>query len=692
VAESLELARAALGWLRAHGETALLFAPPADGPAVAAGSLAGQVQAAGAPAAVARALLGEALLVAELPERPAAGAPPGRVWVTRSGEWMSAAGGVCGGAEAADRALAAAQGRRREVERLEAAIRELQIRLQRLEGERTAAGARRQELAAAAQAAGEEAARVRAETETARRAVERERQNAARADERQRRLAAESERLARERGAAQAQLEEAERAPATGGGPAGGAAELDAAAARAQAAEAAWRGQEAVVADLRVLGAQCERAAEGAAQEARRLAGAVAQLERECSTRLAAVGQLERELAALANPADAPDEAAVAATELESVRAALGAAAASRQEVAARAAAAARDARAFTDRRQELVERSHRAEIEHTAVEAERRRLADQWRECAAALAAGVEERPTEAATAAPAARGPADREGPPPDEAPPAPAVDPPGDAGEPDELTLDSLFRGWDARAAEEALARVPDPEAEVRRLRRQLRNLGAIRPDAVAEHARQSERYAFLTAQRQDLEAAREQVLAAIQEIDAASKETFQKAFVEIGAAFQEMFQQLFGGGHAELRLTDPDDVLETGIEVLVQPPGKRRQNLLLLSGGERALTATAMLFALLKIRPSPFVVMDEVDAPLDEANVARFGETLRAFAAKTQFIVVTHNRGTMEAVDTLYGVTMQERGVSRVLSCTLTDDLVRESEGRPVERERAGTAPS
>src|SRR5919204_1326888 len=136
---------------------------------------------------------------------------------------------------------------------------------------------------------------------------------------------------------------------------------------------------------------------------------------------------------------------------------------------------------------------------------------------------------------------------------------------------------------------------------------------------------------------------------------------------------MFRKLFGGGSTELRLTDPHDVLETGIEVMVQPPGKRRQNLLLLSGGERALTAAAMLFALLKIRPSPFCVLDEVDAALDEANVGRFSATLRDFSAKTQFIVVTHNRGTMEAADTLYGVTMQEKGVSRVLSCTLDDDL-------------------
>ena len=176
-------------------------------------------------------------------------------------------------------------------------------------------------------------------------------------------------------------------------------------------------------------------------------------------------------------------------------------------------------------------------------------------------------------------------------------------------------------------------------------------------------------------------------AIREIDLASRETFLRAFHEIAAAFDEMFKKLFGGGNTELRLTDPEDVLETGIDIIVQPPGKRQQNLLLLSGGERALTAAAMLFALLKVRPSPFCVMDEVDAPLDESNVGRFADTLRDFATHTQFIVVTHNRGTMERADTLYGVTMEERGVSKVLSCTLVDPVVSQ-----VEAEQHVAAPA
>src|SRR5204863_3065063 len=146
-------------------------------------------------------------------------------------------------------------------------------------------------------------------------------------------------------------------------------------------------------------------------------------------------------------------------------------------------------------------------------------------------------------------------------------------------------------------------------------------------------------------------------------------------EIAAAFDEMFKKLFGGGETELRLTDPQDPLESGIDVIVQVPGKKQQNLLLLSGGERALTAAAMLFALLKIRPSPFCVLDEVDAPLDEANIGRFSEVLREFAERSQFIIVTHNRGTMEASDTLYGVTMEELGVSKLVSVRL-DGLAEE----------------
>jgi chromosome segregation ATPase len=288
-----------------------------------------------------------------------------------------------------------------------------------------------------------------------------------------------------------------------------------------------------------------------------------------------------------------------------------------------------------------LMERSHKADLELTSLEAQRRHLGQAWLDAAASAHSleAVQE-----------------------------------GDQDEPIELTIDGLLAGWNSGEADLVLSSYGDPEAEINRLRRQIRALGAVNPDAVEQYAAAQERYDFLTSQRADLESARQKLEVAIQEIDQASRETFIEAFRRIAEAFDRMFQKLFGGGTTELKLTDPHDVLETGIEVIVQPPGKKQQNLLLLSGGERALTAMALLFALLEIRPSPFCVLDEVDAPLDDNNVGRFVEVLRDFTGTTQFIVVTHNRGTMEGADTLYGVTMQERGVSKVLSCSLADPIV------------------
>jgi chromosome segregation protein len=149
-------------------------------------------------------------------------------------------------------------------------------------------------------------------------------------------------------------------------------------------------------------------------------------------------------------------------------------------------------------------------------------------------------------------------------------------------------------------------------------------------------------------------------------------FLNTFEHIRAEFQVAFRQLFGGGHADLQLTDPENILQTGIEVSAQPPGKKLQNLNLMSGGERALTAMAMLFAILRVRPVPFCVLDEVEAALDEANVSRFAAQLRRFSDETQFIVITHRRGTMEEADALYGVTMQESGISSMISVRLSDD--------------------
>ncbi|HOP80189.1 MAG TPA: AAA family ATPase, partial [Armatimonadota bacterium] len=240
----------------------------------------------------------------------------------------------------------------------------------------------------------------------------------------------------------------------------------------------------------------------------------------------------------------------------------------------------------------------------------------------------------------------------------------------------------------SADEALAR-PEPEevergtaTEVARLRKEIKSMGIVNTGAIQEYERIKERWEFLTTQKSDLEDARAKLQDAIREIDSGTRELFMDTFNNVAEHFDYMFKRLFGGGRTELVLTDPSNLLETGVEVIVQPPGKKLQNLLLLSGGERALTASALLFSLLMVRPSPFVMFDEVDAPLDDSNVERFAEVLREFSKDSQFIVVTHNRATMEAADTLYGVTMQEPGVSKLISVRLTDEAERKKTGQEV----------
>lgn len=230
-------------------------------------------------------------------------------------------------------------------------------------------------------------------------------------------------------------------------------------------------------------------------------------------------------------------------------------------------------------------------------------------------------------------------------------------------------------EALAGDEPVEVARGTSTEVAGLRREIKMMGPVNTGAVQEYERISERWEFLTMQRNDLESARAKLINAIQEIDEGTRDLFMSTFNAVGEHFAEMFNRLFGGGRTELVLTDPSNLLETGVEVIVQPPGKKLQNLLLLSGGERALTASALLFALLMVRPSPFVMFDEVDAPLDDSNVERFADVLREFATNSQFIVVTHNRATMEKSDTLYGVAMQEPGVSRMISVRLTDEVER-----------------
>ena len=186
------------------------------------------------------------------------------------------------------------------------------------------------------------------------------------------------------------------------------------------------------------------------------------------------------------------------------------------------------------------------------------------------------------------------------------------------------------------------------------------------AVQEHDEQEERFQFLTTQRADVATSVESLRKTIKEINEASGERFQATFQEVNVHFGETFARLFRGGEAEMRLLDEEDMLESGIEILARPPGKRLQNLMLMSGGEKALTAIALLFALFKTKPSPFCILDEVDAPLDDVNTTRFVDLLREMTGDTQFIVITHNKLTMEVAGTLYGVTMEEKGVSKLVS--------------------------
>ncbi len=196
--------------------------------------------------------------------------------------------------------------------------------------------------------------------------------------------------------------------------------------------------------------------------------------------------------------------------------------------------------------------------------------------------------------------------------------------------------------------------------------LSRIGPVNPLALEEHATLSERHTYLQSQLGDLSSAAETLRRVIGELDRTMREQFAATFSEVNEAFGTFFTTLFAGGTARLELTNPQDYTATGVEISAQPPGKRMQNLAALSGGERALTSVALLCALLKVRPVPFCVLDEVDAALDESNVTRFRSALQELGAKTQFVVVTHNRGTIEAADTLYGVSMAGDGTSKLLS--------------------------
>lgn len=208
----------------------------------------------------------------------------------------------------------------------------------------------------------------------------------------------------------------------------------------------------------------------------------------------------------------------------------------------------------------------------------------------------------------------------------------------------------------------------------LKRGLDDLGQVNVGAIEEYERVRERYDFLKGQQDDLLASRAQLNQTMGEMDAQVKKRFITTFNQVSQKFDETFQQIFSGGHAKLVLTDPHDLLTTGVDIMAQPPGKKNQHLSLLSGGERALTAITLLFAILKVRPVPFAILDEPEAALDEVNVQRFAHYLSKFGTEgPQFIVITHRKGTMMDADVLYGVTMQESGVSKMVSVDVVDTL-------------------
>jgi chromosome segregation protein len=210
------------------------------------------------------------------------------------------------------------------------------------------------------------------------------------------------------------------------------------------------------------------------------------------------------------------------------------------------------------------------------------------------------------------------------------------------------------------------IAEAEQSCNEIRGKIEGLGAVNAAAMEEYQEAQQRPEFLSVQRQDLIDSIRDTEKAIQEIDLVSRQKFGEAFEAINNNFREIFQTLFGGGTGEMRLTDQENLADSGIDIVCSPPGKRLQNVLLLSGGEKALAAVALLMAIFRYQPSPFCVMDEVDAPLDEANIGRLTKLLKEMAAETQFIVITHSKRTMEAASALYGVTMQEPGVSRIVS--------------------------
>ena len=220
-------------------------------------------------------------------------------------------------------------------------------------------------------------------------------------------------------------------------------------------------------------------------------------------------------------------------------------------------------------------------------------------------------------------------------------------------------------EAEAVAKPIEDVGAANRRVTELKNKIRALGNVNVGAIEEYAEVNERYQFMKTNVEDVETSRNELLRQIEDLTVHMREIFLERFKQINYYYGIVFSEIFGGGKGELKLSNPDDILGSGIEMYIQPPGKVILNLAALSGGEKALAAIALLFAILKVTPSPFCVLDEIEAALDDVNVDRYAAYLRRMCDKTQFIAITHRRGTMEEADTLYGVTMQERGVSKLL---------------------------
>jgi chromosome segregation protein len=222
-----------------------------------------------------------------------------------------------------------------------------------------------------------------------------------------------------------------------------------------------------------------------------------------------------------------------------------------------------------------------------------------------------------------------------------------------------------------------KVPNEQKRINELKADLKALGDVSVSSIEEYREVNQRYTFLSAQKNDLINAKKELENLIDDMLSIMRNNFITQFTLIEENFQVIFKELFNGGSASLKLLDPLDVLESGIDIIVQPPGKKLESISLLSGGEKAFTAIALLFSVLSLKPLPFCIFDEIEAALDEVNVYKFAEYIKSYKDKTQFILVSHRRGTMENADTLYGVTMQEKGVSKLISLNMNELSIKEN---------------